>query len=396
MDLEALLDPAVQDFIITHEKSDVAALALKKSPDPTWDYPAVLDQIKARQKSLKKLPHFCEYSGIIFPKPDVIEQASSQDCAAYKAGLFQGERFIDLTGGSGADSFALAKNFKSGVIVERDPFTASCIENNAKALGLEHIEVICAAAEEVLADLPNAELIMIDPQRRDDQRTGFYDFESCAPDILSLMPMLQAKAQNVLVKASPMLDIHKAMDQLEHCHAVHIVEMDRECKEGLYHLQFSKRTDLYKITINCISICNKINFNFNFEQEKTVRIDYSRPLKYLYEPMSSILKAGAFQALASQFDLKKLHVSSHLYTSEKPVQNFPGRSFEVIGSCAPNKKALKQILPDSTASITVRNFPKSAPELKRELRLQESDQNTIFATTLADDTKRFILCKTFS
>ena len=49
-----ILDPEIQNFIKNHASSDVASLALKKAPQPDWAYPAILEQIKSRQKIAKK------------------------------------------------------------------------------------------------------------------------------------------------------------------------------------------------------------------------------------------------------------------------------------------------------------------------------------------------------
>ncbi len=48
----------------------------------------------------------------------------------------------------------------------------------------------------------------------------------------------------------------------------------------------------------------------------------SNPLTYLYEPFSSYLKTGLYNKLANQFQVKKLHKHSHLYTSEH-LLDFP-------------------------------------------------------------------------
>lgn len=50
---------------------------------------------------------------------------------------------------------------------------------------------------------------------------------------------------------------------------------------------------------------------------------------YLFEPGPALLKAGAFRWVAARYGLKKLHPNSHLYTSEREVEDFPGRSFRV-------------------------------------------------------------------
>jgi len=79
----ALLDPDIQAFIARHARDDVAALALSKMPDG-WPRADILNQIKARQKARIKIPSWADIElrpDIVFPAPDLIEQASSQ---AYK------------------------------------------------------------------------------------------------------------------------------------------------------------------------------------------------------------------------------------------------------------------------------------------------------------------------
>ena len=45
------------------------------------------------------------------------------------------------------------------------------------------------------------------------------------------------------------------------------------------------------------------------------------------------------------------------------------------------------------ANITVRNFPTSVLKLRKQLKLAEGGDFYLFATTLADDDKQWILCK---
>lgn len=85
---------------------------------------------------------------------------------------------------------------------------------------------------------------------------------------------------------------------------------------------------------------------------------------YLYEPNASVLKAGAFKQIAVKMGVEKLQVSSHLYTSDRLVSDFPGRVFrvdEVLPFTGKLCKGLSKMIPQ--ANITVRNFPLSVEEL---------------------------------
>lgn len=115
--------------------------------------------------------------------------------------------------------------------------------------------------------------------------------------------------------------------------------------------------------------------------------------RYLYEPNASILKAGAFKAVATRFGLNKLHVNSHLYTSDEVVPSFPGRSFvvdEVIPFTNKQCKTLSRQIPQ--ANITVRNFPLSVDELRKRTKIADGGTIYLFATTLENGDK--VLIKT--
>ena len=101
----------------------------------------------AAGKRVVKLASWLAYEDIIFPSSFVMEQASSEACAQYKAGLFEGESFVDLTGGLGADSWGFLKHFKSGIVIERDEVSAALLEHNLSILKPAQCEVRCMDAE---------------------------------------------------------------------------------------------------------------------------------------------------------------------------------------------------------------------------------------------------------
>src|SRR5690606_37534622 len=92
---------------------------------------------------------------------------------------------------------------------------------------------------------------------------------------------------------------------------------------------------------------------FNLQDDLTATI--SLPLNYLYEPFSSYLKVGGYNAIANKFNTLKLHKHSHLYTSESLV-DFPGRTFKIQEVISYSKKEMK-VLENTKANITIRNFP---------------------------------------
>lgn len=406
-----LCAPEIQDFIRAHENDDVAKLALVKPPRDDWDYPLILNQIKSRAKARRKIPDWYDFpssSGIIvFPSPDVMEQASSAACALYKAQIAGDGDFADLTGGAGVDSWAIARAGRSGTVIDMDENTAAILSHNMNVFFGGKLKVHHMTAQDFAAQMAHVKTVIIDPQRRNNARKGLYRFEDLSPDILDLYPVLSGKCERIILKASPMMDIAKALQQLPFCTDVHVVELGGECKEVLYVLDGmgsvhdeieTKRTGTVKISCVSLGFDGSVlhQYSYGFDNENCVDVEYLMPQKYLYEPPVSVLKAGAFKSFAAHYGLKKLHPHSHLYTSDKPVsqpQDFFGKMFEIDAVCTANKKILAEYYPDLRASLTVRNFPENIDILRKKLKLKESSHHRIFATTLCDETRKLVLCR---
>lgn len=106
------------------------------------------------------------------------------------------------------------------------------------------------------------------------------------------------------------------------------------------------------------------------------------------------MKAGCFEELAQAYAVRQLSPNSHLFVSNDPVPDFPGRGFLVERATTLNKQELKAALTGmERANITVRNFPMSAEELRKKLRLKDGGEEYIFATTLADGGRMLFICR---
>ena len=116
-------------------------------------------------------------------------------------------------------------------------------------------------------------------------------------------------------------------------------------------------------------------------------------MEYLYEPNSSIMKAGAFKVLGEHLDLKKLHPNTHLYTSEILAEGFPGRSFRVQSVVKYDKKEILKHLPQKKANIAVRNFPDDVATIRKKTRIKPGGDVYLFGTTLSDDKKVMLVCE---
>ena len=400
------MNTATRDFIESHLKDDVRQLALQKFSEDV-DKMLVLNQIEARQLLSKKVPTWASNPDLLFPRHLSIEQCSSELTAKYKASIISGgDTFVDLTGGLGIDSYFLSEKFKTAYYVENQKELCDLAEHNFAVLGRK-ITVVNEDSESFLSKNQDFDLIFIDPARRDVYNRKMVSLHDCSPDVVKLVetfPETSSRKPSFLIKASPMLDISLITNELQNISEIHIVSVRNECKEILIKIEPGFDGEIKYFCVNlqndtvistAVKRSGEISFEFSESTENSAVSTFAPTIKrYLYEPNASLMKSGAFKLISQRFAIDKLHVNSHLYTSDNLISDFPGRIFEVVGFAPFNKKVKKELLKDITeASVATRNFPLSANELRKNLNLKESDKNYVFGTTLIGEKKVMILCK---
>lgn len=388
------MSTATDRFIAAHRRDRIETLALALAGRKDVDAALALRQIEGWQRLRDKAPTWAAQPELLYPSRIPLEQCSGEAAARYKADvaarLFPGGgTLVDLTGGLGVDFSFLARRFGKAVYVERQAELCRAARHNLPLLGLPGAVVAEADCEEFLAGMPEADLVYLDPARRDGNGRRTMLMEECRPDVLRLRRRLLEKARAVMVKLSPMLDLHRAMSQLGCVAEAHVVAEKGECKELLLVL----RAGATGATVHCVE--GESTFRFRPEEEAEARPAYAAEAgEYLYEPGVSLLKAGAFKLVAVRFGLRKLHPHSHLYTSDRLIDGFPGRSFRVERATGFGRRELRAFCSGTDrANLTVRNFPDSVAGLRRRLRLREGGDAYWFATTLADGSRRLIACR---
>ena len=395
---------ATLDFIREHADDDVRQLALRGSKMSEVDLSYALEQIAGRQKAHTKLPSWASIDGIVYPPHLSMEQCSSELTARYKASIAgKGALFVDLTAGFGVDMAFIAQGFQKAVHVERQPQLCAISSENNNVLGLNHIEVVCGDGVEYLHTMNHADLLFIDPARRDEHGGRTYGIADCTPNILEMLDEMLEKADRVMIKLSPMLDWRKAVADLGKVNDVHIISVDNECKELLLAVNSEERgknsasPSLRVVCVNLLSDGNKECFEFDgYHASPSSSAFHFSPFdsRFLYEPNASIMKAGCFGLLEQRFGVMQLDKNSHLFVSDKEVIGFPGREFLIEKRTSMNKRELKAALADiDKANITVRNFPMSVAELRKRLKLKEGGEVYIFATTIANEGHQLLVCR---
>jgi hypothetical protein len=379
---------STRQFIRTHRLADVRKLALQTGTLAASgiDIRYALRQIEGRQFIENKIPAWFQTDDMVYPAHLSLEQCSSEMTARYKADLLSGDSFVDLTGGFGIDFAFISPKFKAACYVEKQEELCKIAAHNFRILGLNTAQIENADAVEYLKRMSAVDAVFIDPGRRSDSGKKTVAIGNCEPDLSLIQELLLEKAENVLIKLSPMLDISQASGVLKNIAEIHVVSLENECKELLFLLKRNVTGEPEIVCVNRNKKGNQPEISFYQSQEKESCIEYtSRIERYLYEPNTSILKAGFYKGLALAYPIRKLHPDSHLYTSEELVPDFPGRIFQVEAYSSFNKKDMKHFLSGiDKANIAVRNFPLSVAELRKKWKIKECGEVYLFATTLAD------------
>lgn len=255
-------------------------------------------------------------------------------------------------------------------------------------------------------------LIYVDPARREGQKVDkrVYALEDCTPSLQELIlriRALQDKAihTRILAKVSPMLDITHTLHTIDAIKGIHCIALRGEVKEILLEIypnsnicEEERLQNTILTAYNIDSQGNELSFSGTLLEEQTAQPNFTSSLgTFLYEPFGSLLKLGLYNLISERLSVSKLHPNSQLYTNTELIENFPGRKFCILEIIPYESKIIKRLKSQvPRAQITCRNFPLSAEALRKKLKIEDSNEATIVATTLYDGSLVMILCEVLS
>lgn len=342
-------------------------------------------QMECRYKCAAKLASTLQCEGFVFPSLALAEMSTSDDVAAIHAQMAgAGVSVLDMTAGLGIDTFHFAANGCKVTAIELSPDALRCLHTNAEALGYNgKVEIIEGDSVAWLASNDrHFDVIFIDPARRDDSGRHF-SLNRCVPDVTVSLPLLLSRCDMLMIKVSPMLDISAAIKELgiSGC-GVTIIGTTRECKEVVLTLT---KTDNLDNSVRCVTVGHGEYCESVYESQ-----DYGIPDvgMYLLQPYPAVMKGTGGRVNG----YVKLHPSTHLYISDKLCPAFPGWNYPIIEVVPFNKSGIKYIRESyPKINVATRNFPLTAPELVKKLKVTEGGDNMLFGATLNDGSKVMIV-----
>jgi len=370
-----MLSQEEQDFIQLHADQDPHQIALSGKKYPNFDLGKLASQIQARQKLARKLPFWVSHANLFFPASISLEQASSEVTANFKANIVHGN-VLDASGGMGVDSAAFAKKANQVVYVERQQDLKEITAYNHAQLGYKNIQHVLGDGLAYLNQATTTfDFIYLDPARRNAKGDKVLLFKDCEPNVLDLLPMIKDKSQ-LLLKTSPLLDLDRAIFELNGVDKIWIVCVKNEVKEILF-LKSKYATQNPLIEVIELNLKNSLLFSGTLETEKSKQTNFGPMSNFLYEPHPGLLKAGFFKSVETE-SIFKLNSNTHLYSSKELDTKFPGKSFRVIETGPLDIGWLKKHLPNNKVNISTRNFPGKPDDLRKKLKLGEGGDFTLF------------------
>ena len=317
------------------ESSEFRVESSEEGVDNSSEQPATLNSQLSTLNS--QLPTCnSQLSTLNSQPPTCNSQLSTLNCHA--------SRMTDLTGGFGVDFSFTSCAFASATYVERNAQLCHMVEHNLPLLGIDNAKVVCADAVDYLSTLDMQTMIFLDPARRDQHGAKTVMLADCTPDVVQLLPQLLKKSRFTMLKLSPMLDWHKAVEDLQGMvREVHIVSVGGECKELLLVLSEEIESELKVFCADLeagggsgeaglsggssCSSCSSLSSEPSFPRTPSSPSASSTPSlsaslfvyapgsscpapnsklktqnsKFLHEPNASIMKAGCFDELAAAY-----------------------------------------------------------------------------------------------
>jgi len=375
-----LQENGAQDLFKKHKLDDPKEFALKYSGKSDLPIRALSEQIKCYQKAKKKLPTLSKHS--LLYESVAIEQCSGEAAAKYKSHLLSGNLMLDLTGGLGIDDIYFSQRFKRVIHCEKNDVLSKIAEYNFARLEIHNIETIATDSLKVLKDVERVDWIYIDPARRD-ERSRFVSLETCVPNVVELQETLLSKSDRVCIKVSPGVDFTAVKKQLNFLKEFIVISVNNECKEILLILE---KGYVEQVEVKAVMIDTRTEHIETLQKHEKTYYQKAPSTKlhhFFYEPDVAIIKSKLSAKLAHILGIAFVNASVDYMTSDKRVENFPGRAFEIKEVIPYQRKTLKNFLKVNKifkANVARRDFPDSPEYIRKIFKLKDGGKDYLFFT----------------
>jgi hypothetical protein len=349
----------------------------------------VLEYLQLRLKARAKVPDLAE-KWLFSTKS--FEQCTSELVARFKAERFKPQDYTDLTAGAGVDAWFMGMGTNAICLVEHDPGHAAFLRHNFAGTGAQVVE---GDAASLLHSLPGGDVVYIDPDRRPaGQRV--YGFEEARPNVIELLPSLKAKFKRVIIKASPMADVHQCLRQLVDVTRVLAIVAQGELKEVLFEV--SDRLD-DGMLLEAVWLYPDGQVHRFFGQIRDERCPpMAMPVsgQWFFEPHAGLIKLRLGKAHAATLGLMAIQPNADYFLGKERIDDYPGRQWCIVAVWPYKPKQLKQQLQAMgiyKAHLSKRDFFLEIAELRKILQLPEGEDAHLFFTKNKQGQPICVICE---
>ena len=341
-------------------------------------------QHELQSKALKKIPTFIK-AGCILDKR-AYEQCTSEDVAIWKANYFKSKNLLSLTGGFGVDDWAWAKTGCNVTSVDTNNDLNCLVAYNAEKLGVDlNRQTMSAETYLEMHSIDDFDLIYIDPDRRDGQTRISNRVDLFSPNIFGLIEKYPSKKW--LIKLSPMVDSEFLTSQINRKLSFFSIVHRNEVKELLVHVENeatpnSPMKEMVYIEGN----------HYKYFSELTIDAGPSDlPINYFFEPNAGIFNLKLNRLLHNGNSVIALNEQHTFFKSNIVIPKEYGRLFKIVsdndlvGGLNKIAKILKEKYSVHEASITARECRIGTEEIRKTLKLKESDHTYLMVTKIGNE-----------
>ncbi len=336
----------------------------------------VLEQITLREKARVKFAA----AGQMFFAPRLLEQATDEVVARYKAGRFaNGSQAFDLCCGLGGDLLALARRGPT-VAVDREPMASLFAAANLHAVGQIGVpasappwpcEVRTCDVDSL--DVSAAAAWHIDPDRRPTgRRTTRVELHEPGP---AAIERLLAQNRNAAIKLSPAAELPEGWsDDAE----LEWISRGQECRQLVaWFGDLARAPGACSATVLGAAGAAPRSITGRGGDEPPRSESMGR---YLFEPDAAVLAAKLEGVLAAEHGLTAISPGVAYWTGEQPIMDAAMSCFEVQESLPLHLKQLKSLLRArgiGRLEIKKRGVDHDPAALRRQLNLAGSQSATL-------------------
>lgn len=314
-----------------------------------------------------------------------LEMASREEVARHRARRLAGySTVMDLCCGIGGDLLELARHSRV-TAVDSDRRRLQMARLNCAALGRENV---CFALADVRHLKPRAEVIFIDPSRREPEERRVRQSAAYSPP-LSLVADLRRIVPAVAAKVSPAI----ADDELPPDCEVEFVSAAGQCREAVLYCG-PLATAARRATL--------LPGGHTLESETGAAVPVAPPGAFVYDPDPAVVRAHLIEPLARRLGAWKLDAQIAYLSGAEHVATPFARAYRVL-ACQPfHLKRLRRLLQDQkmrAVEIKKRRFPMTPEQLRRELgsgpgkRTESAAQAVTLILTRLDDRPVCLICE---